>query len=623
MSENVKKHNRQKIFIFFLVLIILTILVFFVKNILIDMIKLQVDNDYDGMEAFIRKQGVFGPLAVIIVEALQMVVVFISAEFIQIAAGLSFPWYLALPFCTAGIFTGATIIYLLVNCFKFDGSIFKKSYKKIGEYSSKSVSTQILMYVLFFMPIIPFGAICYYGSSTKISYSRYIITCVTGTIPSIFSSIFLSKAIAYTIAHDIPFIYLVLVIIGVIILLILLSILFLSKTVLKGKKNTPDSLMYNVLMKITNFYSCLKGKPIYDKELLGDLETPFIVLSNHPSTMDISYVSHLFYPVRFAHISNRYYLRKKLPRKVFTRIGIIPKKLFNPDIETIKKTIRSVKNGYSIFMCPEGRLGLDGTNYPITEETGKFVKQLKQPIVLVRIDGAYLMNPKWRKHRIKNNISVAVKKVITKEEVLEMSVSELNQVINDTLAYNDFEYAKANNIIYKDKKKAEGLENVLYYCPKCKKEYTINTNGNTISCSHCGLSIDIDDNYSFKENELNLKNIHTWYELIKEYERNNIRQGFKLECNVTVKKFDMVNYKDDEVGTGVCTLDNDKFTFTGDLKVKSFTIDINNLKALAFSCGKEFECYYNDELYYFYPVLNKEQCCKWALLVDELVKMEK
>ena len=60
MSENVKKHNRQKIFIFFLVLIILTILVFFVKNILIDMIKLQVDNDYDGMEAFIRKQGVFG-----------------------------------------------------------------------------------------------------------------------------------------------------------------------------------------------------------------------------------------------------------------------------------------------------------------------------------------------------------------------------------------------------------------------------------------------------------------------------------------------------------------------------------------------------------------------------------
>ena len=99
MSENVKKHNRQKIFIFFVVLIILTILVFFVKNILIDMIKLQVDNDYDGMEAFIRKQGVFGPLAVIIVEALQMVVVFISAEFIQIAAGLSFPWYLALLSC--------------------------------------------------------------------------------------------------------------------------------------------------------------------------------------------------------------------------------------------------------------------------------------------------------------------------------------------------------------------------------------------------------------------------------------------------------------------------------------------------------------------------------------------
>ena len=28
----------------------------------------------------------------------------------------------------------------------------------------------------------------------------------------------------------------------------------------------------------------------------------------------------------------------------------------------------------------------------------------------------------------------------------------------------------------------------------------------------------------------------------------------------------------------------------------------------------------DDELYYFYPITNKQQCAKWALIVDEIVK---
>ena len=63
-----------------------------------------------------------------------------------------------------------------------------------------------------------------------------------------------------------------------------------------------------------------------------------------------------------------------------------------------------------------------------------------------------------------------------------------------------------------------------------------------------------------------------------------------------------------------------EFKYEGDLRVPTFTISMEHLKAFAFSCGEEFECYYNDELYYFYPTTNKQQCAKWALLVDEIVK---
>ena len=45
-----------------------------------------------------------------------------------------------------------------------------------------------------------------------------------------------------------------------------------------------------------------------------------------------------------------------------------------------------------------------------------------------------------------------------------------------------FEYSKENNIRYKYKHKALGLENILYYCPHCHKEHTMFTKGNKIMC---------------------------------------------------------------------------------------------------------------------------------------------
>ena len=169
---------------------------------------------------------------------------------------------------------------------------------------------------------------------------------------------------------------------------------------------------------------------------------------------------------------------------------------------------------------------------------------------------------------------------------------------------------------FKDKKKAEGLENVLYHCPKCHQEYTLSSKGNTISCN-CGFNLTIKEDYHFEENEFGLTNIHDWYELIKQEERKHL-DNINLECEVKVKKFNIDNKKLDEKGSGICKLDNDKFTFEGNLKVKSFSIDLEILRTFAFSCGEQFECYYNDELYYFYPIKNPQQCTKWALIMDEV-----
>ena len=103
----------------------------------------------------------------------------------------------------------------------------------------------------------------------------------------------------------------------------------------------------------------------------------------------------------------------------------------------------------------------------------------------------------------------------------------------------------------------------------------------------------------------------------------NINQkAVSLSCAVTVKKFNFNDKKLNSTGSGICTLTNDEFTFTGNVNNTdiSFKHTIKNLRGLAFTAGEEFECYYNDELYYFYPIENKQQCTKWALIVDEIIK---
>ena len=105
------------------------------------------------------------------------------------------------------------------------------------------------------------------------------------------------------------------------------------------------------------------------------------------------------------------------------------------------------------------------------------------------------------------------------------------------------------------------------------------------------------------------------------YERNNIKNNINLSCDVIVKKFNIEDNLKNEVGNGVCHLTNEGLSFKGNLNVKEFTHKLEQLPGLAFSAGEEFECYYNNELYYFYPVENRSQCAKWSLIIDELNKM--
>ena len=613
------KKTVSRIIIIVCLIGVLTLLTFFLKDIVIPFIRYQIQNKHEEASQLLRDSSIFGFLAVSLVEALQMVVIFIPAEFIQITSGISYPFWLSILLCDFGVCLGATIIFILIRTFKFSNDTYKKSEEKIKKLQSKikkEKSTMLLMYFLFFMPLIPFGAICYYGSSTKIRYPKYILTVSTGVIPSILTSILMGNAASAFLENALPIWLLILIIISLGTLLFLIIFIFLDKVYFKENDGTPDSVVYQIFIKLCHIFRKKKQKLVVDNHLFkeSEIKAPYILLTNHVSTFDFYYNLSIDPDNNFSLVGNEYYCKMPGIRTVVKKSGSIPKKLFNKDMGIGLKLKRITHKGYPVIICPEGRLSIDGTNYPIMEKSGAFYKKLGLPLVFVNNNGGYFINPKWRdKFFKKHEMHLTVTRVIKPEELDNLTVEEIDNIIDTELTYNE---NVTNPNLYHEKNKAKGLERILYYCPNCKKMYTMQSHNNDLYCTECGVRHHINEHYTF---DSELKDIHTYYSLIKEMEKEHL-DDINLNCDVKTKVF--VGKKTNKKKTlkGSCQLTKDYFSFTS--KKLSFKIELSKLLALPFSCDKEFELYYNDQLYYFYPTTNKRQVVRWALIVDLIKERE-
>ena len=96
MPEKKTKSQKHKIIervtILVLALIVIGLLVYFLSSVFFPFIKLEIAQDFDGAKALLADKGFLGYATVSLIEALQMVVIFIPAEFIQLSSGMSYPW---------------------------------------------------------------------------------------------------------------------------------------------------------------------------------------------------------------------------------------------------------------------------------------------------------------------------------------------------------------------------------------------------------------------------------------------------------------------------------------------------------------------------------------------------
>lgn len=611
-----KKHRVEKTVMILSVVCVLGLFTYFLWDILVPVLQMNFRNDTEGAKELLRQKGWMGYLTVIFVEALQMVVVFIPAEFIQISSGLSYSFPLALLLCDLGVCLGATIIFVLVRAFRFENGAYLKSKEKIDRLSSaskKERSVVLFLYFLFFMPIIPFGAICYYGSSTKLRYWKYILTVSTGVIPSIVTSNLMGSAAKAFFAHNLPIPLLVLIIVLLAVLLFTLIVFFLDRIYFKENKGTPDSILYVAFLRFVKLVRGRKQKVIAD-EIPEDVQAPYIVLANHQSFYDFYYLLAMKHKRNPAYVVNRYYLGKPFVRSHWKNAGgLIPKRLFNADLSTVRGIIRTVRMGYPVVVFPEGRLSPDGVSNPILEGGAALWRKLKTDLVLVRIEGAYFSMPKWRRRFYRSTVRVKIAKIIRREELETYTNAELDDLIEKTL-WSNASAAPENR--YRQKNKAEGLHNLLYRCPVCGKLYEMKSKGNALFCTACGAAFELGEDYRFTG--AGPRTIPEFYAAVAAAEARELEEKpLLLETAVRLRVFDENGHTVCRE-KGECRLTNTEFTYRS--AREEFSIPTENLPALPFSCGEEFELYHQNKLYYFYPETDRQQVARWALIVDLLTK---
>lgn len=634
MDEKQKKNRRLKICVaigFALLFAALMLFLFSGGNLQIVINIFREDMSTEEIREALEGFGIRGYITIGILSMLQVVLTFLPAEPTQVVAGITFGMLEGGLVCLAGVVAGNSLIFVL---YKLCGSRLTAWFKSNAEFDFEtarhSAKVVLIVFMLYFLPAIPYGLICLFAASLGLKYPKYILLTSLGSIPSILIGVGLGHM-----AIGANWIVSLCVFVVLVVLLIIINVkkkYFIGKLNNYVKKHKASAsfkvrdaspFVCDATAVCTRLHLAGKVKIIF-KNNVGKLEHPSIVLVNHGSFMDFVYAGCLIRKERPNFMAARLYTYNKSVRKIMRMAGIFPKSMFSNDFENAKNCLKVISSGNVLTMMPEARLSTVGKFEDIQETTYKFIQKMGVPVYVIKLEGDYFAKPKWGDKIRKGSVVYSTIDILyTKEQIATATEEEIKSRVEEALYYDEFKWLETMpHIHYKSRTLAKGLENVLVKCPECGKKYTMTTKGMTIKCSSCGLTAALDDRYSFVDKKP-FDNFATWYEWQKsEMEKEIISNPeFKIESKVTLKHSSIDGSSMLRVaGSGVCTLDKSGLLFRGEDDGEQIEklFPLKDIYRILFGAGQNFEIYEGKEIWYFVP--EEIRCCVDYYVASELLK---
>jgi len=391
-----------------------------------------------------------------------------------------------------------------------------------------------------------------------------------------------------------------------------------------GSVKRPNAALYFIAYALV--YPVLKVcfRLKVDRDGLEMPEGAHIVLSNHYTMLDFLLVMLPLYPHRLnAVTAHKWFLYKPL-HKLLPVLGCIPKNMFDPDVRSIIGMKTVINHGNGLLMFPEGRCSSSHAYAGMHKSTGKMVKKFGVPVISCYLEGAVVCLPHWRKGFRSGRIRVTYKNLLSAEDTQTLSIDEINAAIDARLSGAE----GALPIIkpfqtFGSKRLAEGLHHILYYCPKCKAEYTMTTMGNIIKCTSCGNEATMGKDGkltpasgSIADNEVSL-----WYKKQVQNEIQVISENMEpIVENVIVRTPSPITGSGMiESGFGTIRLDPKGWHFDGELSGESVSLffPVETVPAISYDHDDNFQFYSGGDFYMFTPE-DKRKCLKYVILAEAM-----
>ncbi len=381
-----------------------------------------------------------------------------------------------------------------------------------------------------------------------------------------------------------------------------------------------------------------------------------LLLSNHLSAYDFVYfvLAMKGAPLNFVVAENMMY-STPIFATLIKSYHAITKKQYFADFQCIKSIKRNLDAGVSVLICPEGKVAADGVTGTIPPSIAKLAKWLGYPIGYLKLQGAGIARPKWAHNLRKGKVEVVCDMLYDEKQVKELPKEEIFKGIETALAHNEHKWQIENEVVFKGKKYAEGLHRLLYQCPKCGKEFCLDTKDDRIFCKNCGNEIVYSHSGNLlpaDENSVCKGRIDEWCTDQRECVRQEIENvDFSLsnEVDLFVENEKSNGYR--YVARGTLSLDREKVVFVSSMEkrtcgvtskfgVNSMDCDfegnehteaveeefkhieflVKNFDTIAYMPGTSVD-FYDEKHVYRFMFTKQIASTKYALAIEEMHKL--
>ncbi len=399
----------------------------------------------------------------------------------------------------------------------------------------------------------------------------------------------------------------------------------------KHFKPMKTNLFWQTLIKIISAPALISSHFTHKKigmEKLGKNE-PALILMNHAGFTDFEIAYSVLYPRKFNTVA---------AFETFMGLDWIMKPIgcfSTRKYVTEPQLIRDIKhclvnNKSSVLMFPEAVYTLDGTCVTLPASLAKLIKLLQVPLCMLQTNGVYLHVPAYG-YVVNRDVPIhaELRYVLSPDEIKQMSVQEIQEVIDREFSFDDFRWQKENNIVVDETFRADGLHKILYKCPHCQQEGKMESSGIHLTCTACGKKWELTELGYLKalEGETYFDHVPDWYK----WERQCVRQeildgsyGFDVPCDIMMIVDTKALYK---VGSGRLSHNMEEgFHLTGcDGK-----LDYRQSSDSMYTCEAIPYWYQIDDvigmgdhraLYYAFPTEQKQVVGKVKLATEEIFKI--